>query len=417
MGMTIAEKILAAAAKRDVVKPGEIINAKIDLCMTNDATAHKSIDIFNNEAKEKKIFDKNKVVLVIDHNVPSESVETSRIHKKMRQFSKEYELDLYEGAGVCHQILVEDYVVPGQVVAAVDEHTSTYGALGTFAIQVSEKEFSNVLAEGSIELEVPATLKFNITGSFKQGGYARDLILKIIGDVGPYDLKNKVIEFSGDAVKEFTIDDRIVLCNLAVGTGALTAIVEADEKAAEYIKERGRVEKNIFKSDEDAAYEKIYNYNLGELEPVIARPDNMDDIVPLNSVEKVVIHEAFIGGCSGGRIEDLRIATQILKGKKIRPGMRLMISPASNEVYIKAVQEGIIDIFLESGATVMNPNCSTCWGAIQGVIGKDEVLISTGVRNFKGCCGDPSGKVYLASVATVAASAVAGEIVDSKKLS
>ncbi len=414
MGMTIGEKILARASGKDVVKPGEIITAKVDLCMSNDGTSHLNIDIFEKQLKAEKVFDPQKVVFIVDHNVPSESAKTAEVHKKMRMFAQKQQMPFYEGAGVCHQIMVEDFIVPGQLVIAADSHTCAYGGLGAFGTGVGCTDFTSVMHTGEIWLMVPETLKFVMEGQFKSGVFARDLILKMIGDIGADGATYKVMEFGGSAVKDLTIDDRIVLCNMAVEAGAKSGLVEPDERTIEYVTARGRHDMHLFKSDEDAVYEETYHYNLAEVEPMIAIPHCVDDVVSVTKIGDVKIDQAFIGSCNNGRIEELRVAAQILKGKKIAPYVKLLISPASKTVYLQALEEGLMDIFVDSGAMVLNPNCSVCWGSCQGVIGEGETLISTGTRNFKGRAGHPESKVYLASAATVAASALTGKITDPR---
>ena len=414
MGMTMGEKILARASGKDVVKPGDIITAKVDLCMSNDGTTHLNIDIFEKDLKAEKVFDPQKVVFIIDHNVPSESAKTAEVHKKMRVFAKKHQVHFYEGTGVCHQLMIEDFVVPGQLIIAADSHTCSYGGLGAFGTGVGCTDFTSVMNTGEIWLMVPETLKFVITDSFRPGVYARDLILKIIGDIGANGANYKIMEFGGPAVKAFTIDDRVVLCNMAVEAGAKSGLVEPDETVTEYVKSRGRHEMVLYKSDEDAIYEKTYHYNLDELEPMIAIPHCVDDVVPISEIGAVKIDQGFIGSCNNGRIEELRAAARILQGKKIAPYVKLLISPASNTVYLQALAEGLIDIFVESGAMVLNSNCSVCWGSCQGVIGEGEALISTGTRNFKGRAGHPNSSIYLASASTVAASVLTGRITDPR---
>ncbi|GMA97366.1 3-isopropylmalate dehydratase large subunit [Pelosinus sp. IPA-1] len=414
MGMTIGEKILARASGKDVVKPGEIITAKVDLCMSNDGTTHLNIDIFENQLKAEKVYNPDKVVFIVDHNVPSESAKTAEVHKKMRIFAQKHQIPFYEGTGVCHQIMIEDFVVPGQLIIAADSHTCSYGGLGAFGTGVGCTDFTSVMHTGEIWLMVPETLKFIIEGKFKPGVYARDLILKIIGDIGANGANYKIMEFGGPAVKDFTIDDRVVLCNMAVEAGAKSGLIAPDETTIEYVTSKGRQDMHLFTSDEDAVYEKIYYYNLDELEPMIAIPHCVDDVVPIKEISEVKINQGFIGSCNNGRIEELRAAAEILRGNKVDPYMKLLISPASKAIYLQALSEGLIDIFVESGAMVLNPNCSVCWGSCQGVIGEGEVLLSTGTRNFKGRAGHPNSSIYLASAATVAASALTGKITDPR---
>lgn len=410
MGMTIAEKIIAAAAGVSEVKPGEIHTVELDYLMSNDGTTHLTIDMFYNQLKNPRIADTKKLVFIVDHNMPADNPKTAASHKKMRDFAKEYNIDFWEGKGVCHQIMMENYVTPGQLIFGADSHTCAYGALGAFGTGVGCTDYLYGMVTGTSWLLVPETIKCNLTGQLKDGVYPRDLMLTIIGRIGANGANYQVLEFTGDGAKNLSVNDRIVLCNLAVEAGAKSAIFEADEIALQYLKERGRKPKAVYTSDEDASYIQEYTFDLSKIEPVAARPDFVDDVVPVSEVEGIKINEAFVGSCNNGRIDELRVAAKLLKGKKVHPLVRFLIVPASNEVYMQALEEGLISIFMESGAIVMNSNCSVCWGGCQGLIGENEVLISTGTRNFKGRAGHPSSKVYLASAATVTASAIKGEI-------
>ena len=411
MGMTIAEKIIARAAKVDVVKPGEIHSVNLDWLMSNDGTTHLTIDMYRNKLKHPHIADPEKVVFIVDHNIPAENPKTAAVHKKMREFARENNIKMYEGSGVCHQIMFENYVEPGQLIFGADSHTCSYGALGAFGTGVGCTDFLYGMVTGGSWVMVPETLRFNLHGKLREGVYPRDLILTIIGDIGANGANYKCMEFAGDGAHNLSVNDRFVLCNLAVEAGAKTGIVEPDEKVKEYVESRGRKAENMFISDPDAKFLKVYEYDLDKIEPVVARPDFVDDVIPLRELGEVKIDEAFLGSCNNGRIDELRVAAKLLKGKKVHPDVRFIVAPASNEVYLQALREGIIDVLLESGAMVMNCNCSVCWGSCQGVIGENEVLVSTGTRNFKGRAGHKTSKVYLASAATVTASAIAGKIV------
>lgn len=410
MGMTIAEKIIARAAGVEEVKPGQIHTVELDYLMSNDGTTHLTIDMYNNKLKNPRIADKDKIVFIVDHNIPAENPKTAAVHKKMREFARENGIKFFEGKGVCHQIMFENFVEPGQLIFGADSHTCSYGALGAFGTGVGCTDFLYAMVTGKSWVMVPETLRFNLKGKLREGVYPRDLILTIIGDIGANGANYKVMEFAGEGAHNLSVNDRFVLCNLAVEAGAKTGIVEPDEKVEEFIKEHGRRADNMYVSDEDAKFLKVYEYDLDKIEPVVARPDFVDDVIPLSQVGDVKIDEAFLGSCNNGRIDDLRVAAEILKGRKVNPDVRFLIAPASNNVYIQALDEGLIDIFMESGAMVMNANCSVCWGSCQGVIGENEVLISTGTRNFKGRAGHKTSKVYLGSAATVMASAIAGKI-------
>lgn len=417
MGMTIAEKIIAQAAGVSSVKAGDIHTVTLDRMMSNDGTTHLTIDMFYHQLKHPAIADPNKVVFIVDHNIPADNPKTAASHKKMRDFAREYNIDFWEGKGVCHQIMMEHYVTPGELIFGADSHTCTYGALGAFGTGVGCTDLLYALVTGTSWVLVPETIKFNLVGELKEGVYPRDLMLTIIGEIGANGANYQVMEFTGEGASNLSINDRIVLCNLAVEAGAKTAIFEPDEKALNYLEEHGgRKSKAMLKSDADAHYKKEYTFDLSKIEPVVARPDFVDDVVPAKETFGVKIDEAFVGSCNNGRIDELRTVASILKGKKVAEHVRFIIAPASNNVYLQAIKEGLIDIFMEAGAMVVNSNCSVCWGGCQGVIGENEVLISTGTRNFKGRAGAPSSKVYLASAATVAASAIQGQIITADQL-
>ncbi len=416
MGMTIAEKIIAAAAGVPEAKAGDIHTVEVDQMMSNDGTTHLTIDMYNNQLKDPHIADVSRLVWIVDHNVPADCPKTAASHKKMREFAKEHGIKCYEGEGVCHQIMMEKYVRPGELIFGADSHTCAYGALGAFGTGVGYTDYLYAMVTGKSWLLVPETLRFNLTGKLREGVTARDLILTIIGDIGASGASYMAMEFAGDGMKNLTMDDRICMCNLCVEAGAKTALMEVDDIAMEYLTSRGREPKHCFKSDEDAVFAKEYTYDLGEIVPIVAKPDFVDNVVPAGEAFGVKIDEAFLGSCNNGRLGDLRRGAEIIKGKKVSPLVRFLVVPASREVYEQAMEEGIIQTFMEAGAIVMNPNCSVCWGSCQGVIGENEVLISTGTRNFKGRAGDPSSKIYLASADTVTASAIAGEITTADRL-
>lgn len=416
MGMTIAEKIIAAAAGVESVKPGDIHTVNLDRLMSNDGTTHLTIDMYRNQLKHPRIADVEKLVFIVDHNVPADNPKTAASQKKMRDFARENGIDFWEGKGVCHQIMMEHYVRPGELIFGADSHTCTYGALGAFGTGVGCTDYLYGMVTGTSWVLVPETVKFNLVGKLRPGVYPRDLMLTIIGEVGANGCNYQVMEFAGEGVKTLSVNDRMVLCNLAVEAGAKTGIVEADEIALTYLKEHGREPKAVYHSDEDAVYAREYTFDLANIEPVAARPDFVDDVVPASEVAGIAIDEAFLGSCNNGRIDDLRVGAAVVKGKKVAEHVRFLVVPASNDVYRQALEEGLIEIFMEAGAIVMNANCSVCWGSCQGVIGEHEVLISTGTRNFKGRAGHPSSKVYLASAATVAASAIAGVITTADQL-
>ena len=410
MGLTIAEKIIAAAAGVESVRPGDIHTVNLDRMMSNDGTTHLTVDMYNNQLNHPHIADPKKLVFIVDHNVPSDNPKTAASQKKMRDFARENGIDFWEGKGVCHQIMMENYVCSGELIFGADSHTCSYGAIGAFGTGVGCTDFLYGMVTDTSWVLVPETVKFNLIGKLPDGVYARDLILEIIGTVGANGCNYQVMEFTGEGAKTLSISDRIALCNMAVEAGAKTGIFEPDEKAIAYLEEHGRKPKAVYHSDPDAVYAREYTFDLSKIRPVVAKPDFVDNLCPAEEVRGIKIDEAFLGSCNNGRIEDLRVGASILKGHKVADSVRFLVVPASLEIYKQALKEGLIDIFMDAGAIVMNPNCSVCWGSCQGVIGENEVLISTGTRNFKGRAGHPSSKVYLGSAATVTASAIAGKI-------
>ena len=412
MGMTMAEKIIAAAAGVAETKAGDIETVTLDRLMSNDGTTHLTIDMYNN-LKNPHIAQVDKLVWIIDHNIPADSPKTAASHKKMRDFAKAHGIRFYEGEGVCHQIMVENHVRPGELIFGADSHTCAYGALGAFGTGVGCTDYLYAMVTGTSWLLVPETIRFNLHGKLNKGVYARDLILTIIGRISANGANYKAMEFVGDGLKTLSIADRIAICNLCVEAGAKTALMEVDDVALDYLKEHGRQPKAIYKSDEDAVFSAVYDIDLSEIRPIVAKPHFVDNVVPVKECKGVKIDEAFLGSCNNGRIEDLRVGAEIIKGKHVAEGVRFLVVPASRAVYNQALKEGLLDIFMEAGAMVMNPNCSVCWGACQGVIGEGETLISTGTRNFKGRAGHKDSFVYLASAATVTASAVAGYITEA----
>lgn len=408
-GMTIAEKIIARAAGLSQVKAGDIATVTLDRLMSNDGTTHLTIGMYE-KLKNPHIADKDKLVWIVDHNIPSDSPKTAASQKKMRDFAKANDIKFYEGEGVCHQVMMENYVVPGELIFGADSHTCAYGALGAFGTGVGCTDYLYAMVTGTSWVMVPGTLRFNLKGKLSDGVYARDLILSIIGKIGANGANYKAMEFAGEGLHSLSMADRISICNLCVEAGAKTALMEVDDVAMDYLKEHGREPKACFTSDDDAVFEQVYDIDLSTIQPIVAKPHFVDNVVPAKESLGVKIDEAFLGSCNNGRIEDLRVGAAIIKGKKVAPKVRFLVVPASRSVYLQAMKEGLLDIFMDAGAIVMNPNCSVCWGSCQGVIGEGETLISTGTRNFKGRAGHKDSFVYLASAATVTASAIKGEI-------
>lgn len=410
MGMTMAEKIIACAAGVESAKAGDIHTVELDRLMSNDGTTHLTIDMYHNQLKHPQIKDVSKLVWIVDHNLPSDSPKTAASQKKMRDFAREHGITFYEGEGVCHQVMMEKHVRPGELIFGADSHTCAYGALGAFGTGVGCTDYLYAMVTGTSWLLVPETLRFNLSGKLPEGVYARDLILTIIGKIGANGANYKAMEFAGEGLKSLTMSDRISICNLCVEAGAKTALMEVDEIAMDYLHAHDREPKALFTSDEDAVFAETYDIDLSTIQPIVAKPHFVDNVVPAKESLGVKIDEAFLGSCNNGRLEDLRVGAELIKGKKVAPEVRFLVVPASRQVYQDAMKEGLLDIFMEAGAIVMNPNCSVCWGSCQGVIGEGETLISTGTRNFKGRAGHRDSFVYLASAATVTASAIKGEI-------
>lgn len=415
MGMTMAEKIVARAAGVEAAHAGEIHTVTLDLLMSNDGTSHLTVDKYN-ALKNPYISDPSKLIWIVDHNLPCDSVKTAAAHRKMRDFAREHGIRFYEGEGVCHQVMLEKHVLPGQLIFGADSHTCAYGALGAFGTGVGNTDYLYAMVTGTSWLMVPETIRINLTGRLPDGVYARDLILTIIGKIGASGASYKAMEFGGEGLAEIDMAGRISICNLCVEAGAKTALMPVDRVALDYLRANGRDgdvgEGMLFEPDEDALYSQVIDIDLTQIVPVVARPHFVDNICPAREAEAegIRIDEAFLGSCNNGRIEDLRVGAEIIRGHKVAPNVRFLVVPASRDVYNRALEEGLLKVFLEAGAIVMNPNCSVCWGACQGVIGEGEVLISTGTRNFKGRAGHPESFVYLASAATVTASAIKGRI-------
>ncbi len=420
MGMTITEKILALHAGRDQVKPGELIQAKVDLALANDITAPLAIKVFKELGKED-VFDKNKIALVPDHFVPNKDIPSAQQVKFIREFAKQYSIKYFfelGEVGIEHALLPElGLISAGNLIIGADSHTCTYGALGAFSTGVGSTDLGVVMATGEIWLRVPETIKVVFNGTLNKWICGKDLILYLLKKIGVEGAVYKSLEFSGSTVKELSMSDRFTMANMAVEAGAKNGIFEPDEKARDYLRQAGAKEGIYLQSDTDAVYEKIIEIDVGEItEPQIACPHSPDNVVAVSEVKGIKIDQAFIGSCTNGRIEDLRIAAQILKGRKVAKGVRLIVIPSTPRIYKKAIEEGIINTFLEAGAVIGPPCCGPCLGGHMGILAEGEIAISTTNRNFKGRMGHPESKVYLANPAVVAASSVAGEIISPEEL-
>ncbi len=416
--MNIIEKILANASGKQEVSPGEIIEANIDIAMTHDLTGPLAIKSFH-EIGAKKVWDNNKIVIILDHLVPASSVISAGLHRTVRKFAEEQDIknfyDVGRG-GVCHQVMPEKgHVRPGEVIIGSDSHTCTYGAFGAFATGIGSTEMAAVFATGKLWFRVPEVIKVDVSGKFPKLVTAKDLTLNIIGKIGADGAIYKGLEFSGSTIKDMTIDSRMVLSNMAVEMGAKAGMIEPDQKTVDYVNARTEKPFTPVKNDTDATYERVVHMDVSDLEPQVAVPHSVDNVKPISEVEEVKIDQAFIGSCTNGRLEDLRAAAQILTKKKIAQGVRLIVIPASQEIYLNAMNEGLIKLFMDAGATVGNPNCGPCLGGHMGILAEGEVCISTSNRNFIGRMGSSKSFVYLASPTIVAASAITGKITDPTK--
>lgn len=416
MGMTIAEKILAKHSGRGKVKPDEIVNAQVDLAMIHDALGPRVIRILE-ECGVKVVWGPDRVVAIIDHWFPATTVEIAINHRTLREFVKKYGIKhFYEGHGVCHQVLPEKgHILPGELIIGVDSHTTTYGAFGSLAIGVGATDMAVALATGELWFKVPETIRFQIEGKLPKMVMSKDLILKIIGDIGVDGASYKSVEFHGETIREMSVDSRMTITNMILETGAKTGIIEPDEKTIGYVKSRTNKLFQVVKADTNAEYQDVIEIVASKLDPQVAKPHSPENVAPVPEVEGVEINQAFIGSCTNGRIEDLRTAAYILRGKEVHPDTRLIIIPASREVFLLAVREGLIETFIRAGATVYSSSCGPCFGGSQGVLAPQDVCLSSSNRNFMGRMGSKEAKIYLASPATVAASAVEGRITDPRK--
>ena len=417
--MNITEKILAKASGKKSVSPGEIVDANVDVVMVHDLTGPLAVESFKKIGPEK-VWDNKKVVVILDHQVPAESVKAAELHKTMRQFAKDQKLRIYDvgRGGICHQVMPEQgHVVPGSVIVGADSHTCTYGAFGAFATGIGSTEAAAVFATGKIWLKVPEAIKINVNGKFSKYVTAKDLVLNIIGKLGVDGAIYKSAEFTGPTMREMSIAGRMTICNMAVEMGAKNGIVEPDETTRKFLQDRIKTMPDFaaLKSDKDAAYAQTVDFNVSKLEPQVACPSSVDNVKPVSEVN-VPIEQAFIGSCTNGRIEDLRLAAQVMKGKKVKDGVRALVIPASVEVYKQALAEGLIEIFTEAGAVVCGSACGPCLGGHIGLLAAGETCVSTSNRNFIGRMGSTQASVFLASPATVAASAVTGKITDPRTL-
>jgi 3-isopropylmalate/(R)-2-methylmalate dehydratase large subunit len=414
--MTIAEKILARASGRKQVSTGEIVEAKVDVTMAHDLTAPLAIEALEGMGV-KRVWDPSKVVIVLDHQAPATTLELAKDHIMLRRFVENNRIPNFcdVDQGICHEVVPEmGFALPGRLVVGADSHSCTYGALGCFATGVGSTDMAAIFATGKLWFRVPESMLFEINGKLRNRVAPKDIILRIIGDVGVDGATYRAAEFTGDGIKHITVAGRMTMCNMGVEMGAKTAIVPPDRLTREYLKGRARGKYKEVYSDRDAEYVDRSTYDVSKLEPQVACPHRVDNVRPVREVQGVEVDQAFLGSCTNGRLEDLVEAAKVMKGKKVAKGVRMIVSPASREVYIDAMNAGVLQRLVNAGAIVESPACAACMGCHVGILGPGEVSISSSNRNFKGRQGSPDAYVYLASPATVAASAVKGKITDPR---
>ena len=419
MGMTITEKILAAHAGKTSVEPGELIMAKLDVILANDITAPIAIDEFR-KAGAKKVFDKDKVVLVADHFVPNKDVRSAQQVKMMRDFAREQELTNYFDVGemgIEHALLPEQgLVLPGDAVLGADSHTCTYGAVGAFSTGSGSTDFAAAMITGEAWFRVPESMKFVYYGRRQKWVGGKDFILYAIGDIGVDGALYRAMEFTGEAISDLGMDGRFTMCNMAIEAGGKSGIAPPDETAMNYVEQRAARPYKAYDSDPDAVYFDVREYDVSKIEPQIALPFLPENAKGISEVGEVTIDQAVIGSCTNGRMEDLRIAAEVLKGNKVAPYMRLIVIPGTQSIYMQALYEGLIEIFIQAGGVVSTPTCGPCLGGYMGILADGERCISTTNRNFRGRMGHPDSEVYLSGPAVAAASAILGRIGSPEEL-
>ncbi len=413
MGKTISEKILSEASHSDAYA-GDIVVADVSFAMAQDGTAPLTIRALE-EMGIDRVWNKEKIALVFDHNAPSPNEGVSKLHAMMRNWGRKQGVILYDvGSGVCHQLLPEQgHVAPGSVVVGADSHTCTYGALGAFATGIGSTDMAAVFASGKLWFRVPETLLVSVNGKLPEGVYSKDIVLTVIGKVTASGANYMAVEYEGDTIRELSVEARMTLCNMAIEMGGKTGIIAPDSKTIEYIKEKlAGNQYQVFSSDPDADYASRLEIDASDLIPVVACPHAVDNVKPVAEVEGTSVDQVYIGTCTNGRIEDLRIAAKVFKNNRVKA--LTIIVPASREVYLQALREGLIEIFVKAGAVVCNPGCGPCVGTHQGVPSPGYTVVSTANRNFRGRMGSDEAEIYLASPHTAALSAVRGEIRDPR---
>ncbi|HHY42949.1 MAG TPA: 3-isopropylmalate dehydratase large subunit [Thermoanaerobacterales bacterium] len=419
MGMTITEKIFAKHAGKSFVEPGELIMVNVDIALANDITGPVAIEEFKKSGAQK-VFDREKIALIPDHFAPNKDIKSAELCKTLRDFAKEQQIVHYYEVGrmgIEHALLPEQGIVlPGDVVIGADSHTCTYGALGAFSTGVGSTDLAFAMITGKCWFKVPETIKFIYHGKLNPWVTGKDLILHTIGDIGVDGALYKAMEFTGDALSNLTMDERFTMTNMAIEAGGKNGIMEADNITLEYVKDRAKRPYEVFKSDEDARYSEIIDYNVEEIGPKIALPHLPENVVDVEEAQGIEIDQVVIGSCTNGRLEDMRMAARVIKGHKVHPYVRLIVIPATQQVYQEMIKEGITEIFIEAGAVVSTPTCGPCLGGYMGILAKGERAVATTNRNFVGRMGHPESEVYLSNPAVAAASAIKGRITHPREV-
>ena len=419
MGMTITEKILAAHCGKEEVHSGDLIQAKVDIALGNDVTAPIAISEFK-KAGGKKVFDRDKVVLVPDHFTPCKDIKSAEQVKILREFAKEQKLKYYFEVGemgVEHALLPEQGIVlPGELIIGADSHTCTYGALGAFSTGVGSTDLAAAMITGECWFKVPEAMKFIYSGRLPKWVGGKDLILHTIGDIGVDGALYRSMELTGDTIDKLPMSDRFTMCNMAIEAGGKNGIIASDETTIKYVEKRAQEPYDTYESDKDAKYVDTREYDVSKLEPMVAFPHLPSNVKPISKVGKVSIDQVVIGSCTNGRIEDMQLAAQVIKGRKVHKYVRLIVIPATQEVWRQAMDEGLFKIFMDAGAAISTPTCGPCLGGHMGILAKGERALATTNRNFVGRMGDPQSEVYLSNPAVAAASAVLGRIASPEEL-
>ena len=416
MKMTMAEKIIARVARKETVKPGDFVWADVDTAMMDDLLGPRVVIADQIKKLGNQIWDKNKVVIISDHYAPAANISQAEILQFTRNWAKEYGISqYYEGIGPCHQILAEKgFDIPGTLLVGTDSHTCTSGAFGCFGTGIGSTEMLGVLVSGQLWLRVPDTIRIEWNGVLQEGVYAKDLILKTIGRIGQAGANYKVMEFTGYCIEGLFIEDRMTLCNMAVEAGAKTGMIAPDDKVFNYLDSIGASRGTPVYSDSGATYSETYDFDATTLVPQIALPNEVDKVVPVSEAAGETIHQAYLGSCTNGRFQDLLEAARILAGRQVAVGVRMLVSPASQSIYNRAIREGVLQTLSDAGAVILAPSCGACLGLHSGILAKGEKAISSTNRNFVGRMGHKESEIFLGSPASVAAAAIEGKIVDPR---